>query len=136
MNWKPYLASVAAVGIVANVLDFVVHGNLFSSMYYSKLPQLFRQDMNVGAIVFGDFVAAAVLVWFYQRVLASFGTGPMNGLKFGIYAGIFMSFPAFIFVHLTFAGYPYSLSWAMTVYGVVWCAVSGAIAGMIYGKSA
>jgi hypothetical protein len=134
MNWKKFLIATLAVGVVVNVLDMIVQGGLFTSMFYSKAPQLFRQDFNLAAVVIGDFVAAAVLVWFYNRVLASFGTGLMNGAKFGFYAGVFLGFPMFIFNHLMLVGYSYGLAWASTIYAVVWCKVAGAVAGLVYEK--
>ncbi|MBM3737235.1 MAG: hypothetical protein FJW39_15750 [Acidobacteria bacterium] len=136
MNWKRCLIAIIAAGVVVNVFDMVVHGWLFQQMFYSKLKELFRPEaeMNLPMIIFGDFVGAAVLVWFYNRVLASFGPGAVAGAKFGAYAGVFAGFPTFIFMHLTIRGYPYSLAWAMTIYAVVWCTVAGIVAGLIYEK--
>ncbi len=134
MNWKCYIAAVVAVGIVGNVLDMVVQGNLFTSMFYAKAPQLFRQDMNIPMLVFGDFVVAAVFVWFYNRVLASFGTGLMNGAWYGFYVGVLVGFPMYIFLHLMLVGYSYTLAWANTIYTIVWYKVAGIVAGVVYEK--
>ena len=134
MNLKPFLASTLAAGIVGNVIDTVVQGSVFTGMYYAKLPQLFRQDMNVPMLIFGDFVAAAVLVWFYQMVRSSFGVGWMNGARYGVCTGILTAFPLWIFMHMMFVGFPYALAWWLTIYSILWTAALGAITGLIHEK--
>ena len=84
--------------------------------------------------VFGDFVAAFVLVWVYDRVYSSFGGGPKGGATFGLFAGVLMNFPARVFAHLLFVGYTYSFAWIMVIYGIVWAVVAGAVAGALYKK--
>jgi hypothetical protein len=63
MNVKKLLIASVVLGVVWNVLDFLVHGMLLQGMYYSKLPGLFRADVSPGYFVLGDFVAALVFVW-------------------------------------------------------------------------
>jgi len=43
MDFKKFLTIGLAVGVVANVIDFVVHGSLLAS-FYAHAP--FRQDVN------------------------------------------------------------------------------------------
>lgn len=131
MNVQKCLTATVAVGVVANILDFVVQGNLLAG-YYAGGP--FRQDAPMGWFIFGDFVAAAVFVWFYDRVKASFAGGPAGGATFGFYAGVLASFPAYIFFHLMIKDVPYALSWIWTVYGIAWAVIAGAVAGAIYKK--
>jgi hypothetical protein len=63
MDVKKLLLASLAVGVVANVFDFVVQGQLLAG-YYSSLTLLNREP-PIPWLVFGDFVAALVFVWVY-----------------------------------------------------------------------
>ena len=133
MNVKKFLVSTLAVGVVGNIMDFIVQGNILQGMYLSKMA-IVRQDTWLGWFVLADFVTAFVLVWVYDRVYNSFAPGPAGGASFGFYAGVLFAFPTFIVMHLMLVGFPYSLSWIYTVYGVVFYVISGAVAGATYKK--
>jgi len=133
MNIKKLVLATVVAGVVANVLDFVVHGMILGGTY-AQNPSLFRQDVSPLWFIVGDFVAVFVFLWVYDRVYSSFGGGPKGGATFGLFAGILVNFPSWIFAHLMFVGYGYSLSWTMTIYGIVWAIVVGAVAGALYKK--
>jgi hypothetical protein len=40
MNMKKYLTAALGVGVALNAYDFVAHGQVLNSMYYSKLTSL------------------------------------------------------------------------------------------------
>ena len=134
MNVKKLLLATIAVGVVWNVLDFVVHGQILAGAYYSKLATLFRADSPLAYLVIGDFVAALVFVWVYDRVYGSFGGGPKGGATYGLYVGVLVNFPTWIFLNLLFVGFPYALAWIWTIYGIVAGVVAGAVAGATYKK--
>jgi hypothetical protein len=126
MDLKKLFTIGLTVGIAANVIDFVVHGQLLAS-YYAQPP--FRQDTNPGWLVLGDFVGAFVFAWFYLAVAGSFAPGVSGGATMGFYTGVLVIFPSAIFMHLMFQGFPYYLSWIWIGYGVVYYVCAGAIAG-------
>jgi len=132
MNVKKLLLATVVVGVVMNIVDFVVHGQLLAG-YYANLT-LMKKETPIHWLVIGDFVAALVFVWVYDRVLSSFGGGPKGGATYGLYAGILVNFPTWIFAHLLFEGLPYGLAWTWTLVGVVWCVIAGAVAGALYKK--
>lgn len=134
MNAKKLLLATVAVGVVWNVLDYVVHGQILPGVYYSKLASLFRADAPLAYLAIGDFVAALVFVWVYDRVYGSFGGGPKGGATYGLYAGILVNFPTWIFMNLMFVGFPYALAWIWTIYGIVAGVIAGAVAGATYKK--
>ncbi len=135
MNVKKWLFATIAVGVAANVYDIVLHGWLLRGMYLD-LPDLFRQDSPLNWLVAGDFIAGAVVVWFYDRVYASFGGGLVNGAKFGFYAGVLLGFPAQLFANMMFVGFPYRLAWIWVFVVIGWGLVAGAVAGAVYGSDA
>ena len=132
MNVKKLLLAAVAVGVVMNIVDFVVHGQLLTG-YYSQFP-FFRREMPVQWFVIGDFVAALVFVWVYDRVFSSFGGGPKGGATFGLYAGVLVNFPTWIFSHLLIDGFTYRLAWVWTAIGIVWAVIAGPVAGAVYKK--
>lgn len=136
MNVKKLLLAALVVGVVANVLDFIVHGQILSGPYYSQLTGLFRQDMPMAWLIIGDFVWALVFVWVYSRVYSSFSGGAKGGATYGLYAGILLNFPANLFMSVMFVGFPYGLAWIWVVWGIIAAVINGTVAGAIYKKEA
>jgi hypothetical protein len=135
MNYKKFLLAFLVAGVVMNILDFIMHGMILRSTYQAN-PTLFNQPGTFkGWFIFGDFVAMAVFVLVYNKVFDSFGGGVRGGLIYGLYAGVLMSFPGMIFLHLIFAGFPYSLSWIWTIYFIVAYAILGIVVGVLYKES-
>ena len=130
MNVKKLLLATVVVGVVMNIVDFVVQGQLLAG-YYANFAFL-KKEPAIPMLVVGDFVAALVFVWVYDRVRSAFGTGPKGGALYGLYAGILINFPTWIFAHLIFEGFPYGLAWTWTLIGVAWCVIAGAVAGALY----
>ena len=131
LHLKKLVLAALAVGLAINVVDFFVHGMLFENTYYSQVP-IFRRDNTVPFLVLGDFMKGLVFVWVYDRVRDSFAAGAAGGAAFGLYAGVLVQFPSNIFLHLLVKDFPYGLTWAWTIYGVVLAVLVGAIAGAIY----
>ena len=100
MKNPKFWVAVLAGGVVANIIDFIVMGMLMAPTF-AGIPSM-RQDVNPMWFVFGDFVAVFVLMLVYDRVYSSFATGPQGGATFGAYAGLLVSFPTWIFMHLMF----------------------------------
>ncbi|HEY7925173.1 MAG: hypothetical protein ACHP85_15690 [Burkholderiales bacterium] len=130
MNVKKLLLATVVVGVVMNVVDFVVQGQLLAG-YYANLA-LMKKEPPIPLLVLGDFVAVLVFVWVFDRVRGSFAGAAKGGAIYGLYSGILINFPTWIFAHLLFEGYPYGLAWTTTLIGVAWCVIAGAIAGLIY----
>jgi hypothetical protein len=136
MNVKKLLLATLVVGVAANVLDYIVHGQILSGPYYSQLTSLFRQDMPMAWLIIGDFVWALVFVWVYSRVYSSFSGGAKGGATYGLYAGILLNFPANLFMNVMFVGFPYGLAWIWVIWGIISAVIYGAVAGAIYKKEA
>jgi D-alanyl-lipoteichoic acid acyltransferase DltB (MBOAT superfamily) len=81
-------------------------------------------------------VAALVFVWVYDRVYGSFGGGWKGGATYGLFAGILVNFPTWLFMNLVLEGFPYGLAWIWTIVGVVYGVILGAVAGALYKKEA
>ncbi len=133
MMSKNFWIAVIIGGIVANVMDFVVHGMLFQNMFYSKMEGM-RTDASPMWFVILDFVMAAVFVWFYDKVYSSFEGGMSGGMKFGLYYGVALNFPVMFFPYLMYQGMMYGYIWSSIIYGIIWAIVLGLAVGKFYVK--
>lgn len=128
MNLSALVKLGVVTGVVLNVLDFIVQGNLLAGMYAANPVFRNTQDL-VPYLIAGDFVAAFVFCWAYLKLGAATGPGAGGGATFGMYAGVLIGFPTWIFVHLLVNGFPYSMAWMATIWQVVSYAIIGAVAG-------
>ena len=134
MKSGKFWMAVVAAGVVANVVDFLLHGMVLQNMYYAKITDLFIQGGSPAFFVVGDFVGMFVLAMVYDKVSGSFDKGWKGGALFGAYAGVLITFPGAIFYHLMFKGFPYALSWIWIVTGVIAYAINGAVLAAVYKK--
>ena len=98
----------------------------------AQMPGVVESYSKVWETV-GDLFAAAVLVWVYDKVKASFAAGVRGGVTFGLYAGILMNFPNWLWLAL-YAGWPYAVTWMFVIVLTLLTVVSGALVGLVYGK--
>lgn len=127
--------AVLVGGVVANILDALVWG-LWLQPAYMQNTVLFREDVNMVWYIIGDFIAVFVFAWVYDKVAGSFGTTVKDGATAGLYLGILMSFPTFIFMHLMIKDFTYGFSWILTIYGIIWYVILGAVVAAVMKKQA
>ncbi len=127
MKSGKFWLAVLAAGVVMNVIDFLVYTQWLGPSYMMTNSVLFKQDTNPIWFVIGDFVSVLVFAWVFDKVSASFGTTLQDGAKAGLFLGVLVNFPTYIFLHLMFNGYPYALSWISMIYGIVWYVIVGVI---------
>lgn len=132
MNSGKFWIAVLGAGVVANILDGTVMGGLLNNTLHSI--ESIRQDPDPTWFIIGDFVLVFVMMLFYDKVYGSFGGGPKGGATFGLYIGVILNFPMWIFIHLMFKGFPYSLAWILVAYGIIWGLVVGSVIGALYKK--
>lgn len=98
----------------------------------STIPGLIA-DPPMMWIIIGSLVGAVVLIWVYEKVSSVFGTGAAGGAKFGLYTGILMNFPMWLYFTL-YTGWPYRTMWHFTLVGIVMGVISGVLIGLVYDK--
>lgn len=135
MKSSKFWLAVLVGGVVVNILDALVW-SLWLQPSYILQNALFRQEADITWYIVGDFVATFVFVWVYDKVAGSFGTSVKDGATAGLYLGILMSFPTFIFMYLMIKDFPYGFSWIMTIYGIIWYVILGAVVAAVMKKQA
>ena len=128
MNWGRILAGGIVSGIVVNLVDFVLHGQVMANTY-KKYDTVFSQkEANplhffAVAICMGIFIALL-----FARSRSSWGEGWKGGAGFGLYLGLAVFFSTF-YNPLVIADFPYYLSWCWGGINLIDCVVGGAVMG-------
>ena len=130
MNWGRVFAGGIVGGIVVNLVDFVLHGQVMAETY-KKYDTVFSQKEANPAY----FFAAAILVGIFVALLfaktrASWAEGWKGGATFGLFFGLATFFMNF-YNPLVIADFPYYLSWCWGGSGVIDGVVGGAVLGSI-----
>lgn len=126
------LKAGVAVGVVANIWDFI--SNLYILPMLGPAPAIMKDAASfpLPMLAFADFVAAFVFVWFFDRVRAAFGPGAKGGATYGLMAGILMNFPLWIVMSLVLKDFSYGTAWQWTIASIIWAVLGGAVAGVVY----
>ncbi|MDH5234903.1 MAG: hypothetical protein OEW77_08065 [Gemmatimonadota bacterium] len=132
MHTGRILKTGLAVGVVANVYDFVTNTYLFPLLGSPPAIMKDMADLSIQWLVVNDFVMALVFVWFFDKVRAAFGPGAGGGAGYGLAIGIVMNFPLWITMSLIMRDFSYGTAWMWTIMGVVWAVIMGAVAGAVY----
>ncbi len=134
MNMRRILTGTVVLGILANVLDYLVM-NFIASDWFSGLSYIVAEPPMMWLVI-GDFAAAFMLMWAWDKVGSAWGKGPAEGAKFGLFIGAIITFPMTLFWQMYLDGFGYMLAWKMIILNLVWYAVLGAVAAMLDGKEA
>ena len=126
---KNYLAAAIAVLVWYLVWDNFLAGMLIGSTL-AQVPGMVTEVSKLWETV-GDLCGAMMLAGVYARVRGVYGVGAKNGAVYGVYAGLLINFPTWLFLTV-YAGWPYSLTWMMTISGTLVTVVAGALIGTVY----
>lgn len=134
MDTKRWL--IAAIGAFAAifVLDFVVHGVLLMGIY-EQTASVWRPKAEANQMMWmmtlGQLLFGAALAWLYTKGYERSKAGLGQGLRFGIYAGLFLA-AANNFVWYVVLPVPFALNLAWQASALVNCMVAGAVVGALY----
>jgi len=125
------LVATIAAAVWYVVWDLFLIGPIIGS-YLTGVPGA-NLDPAMMWVVIGEICAGLVLAAVYARTRSIFGVGLKGGATYGVYAGVLINFPTWLF-HSVYVGWPYSAAWAMTIAGLVTTTVAGALIGLVYEK--
>ena len=131
MQVTKFLTAVIVLFVWGFLFDRFLGPTVYGSAL-SGIPNLVTEPAMQWLII-GGLVANVVLVWVYEKVRGSFGVGLAGGAKFGLYTGVLMNFPMWLFFTL-YVAWPYKAMWHFTLVGVVMGVISGALIGLVYEK--
>lgn len=137
MNMKRWiLAGIAAWAVIFG-LDFLVHHKLLTGLY-EETAAVWRpkgEAQPLMALMFlGQFLFALALAWFYTKGYEEGKPGLGQGLRFGLYAGVFLA-AAKNFIWYVVLPIPFVLNLAWLASAFADCLLAGAVIGLIYRRS-
>ncbi len=130
MNVKRFFLAAVVVFIVAEVLEFLIHGVILASTY-EALKDLWRPDMESKMWIYPVIGAIWSLLFVYIFVKGREGKGLMEGVRFGVVIGLFVGIPMAYGTYAMIA-IPYSLALQWWIYTLIECIVLGVIAALVY----
>ena len=130
MNVK-FLASAVVLFVWGFLFDRFL-GEMVYGSAAAAIPGLVAEP-SVMWLMIGSVVSILVLLWMYEKVKGSFGAGMQGGAMFGLFTGVLMNFPMWLFFSV-YMGWPYRAMWYMTLVGIVLSVVNGVLIGLVYEK--
>jgi hypothetical protein len=126
---KSFVAAVIAVLAWYLVFDNYLAGMLIGSTL-AQVPGMVAEP-SFHWVAVGDLCAAVMLVGVYGRTRGVYGVGPKNGAIYGVYAGLLINFPMWLF-QTVYSAWPYNVAWTMTIAFTLMTVVAGALIGTVY----
>ncbi|MEJ2193986.1 MAG: hypothetical protein P8X73_03895 [Ignavibacteriaceae bacterium] len=134
MNVKKFWIAVIVVFILSEVTGFLIHGVMLSSTYESEgIKEIFRSMEEMNSKMWIMWITDLVWSFFFTFIFVKGyeNKGLLEGLKYGIYIGLFIPF---VFAYQSYVIYPvpYPLTFQWFLYGVIQCVIYGLVAAAIY----
>jgi len=134
MKWKAFLTAAGAVYVVAQLVDYLIHGVLLRSAY-EALKDLWRPDMASKTWIMVLVTAIWSVLFTLIFIKGYEARGWMEGVRFGLLIGLFTAIP------LAYGTYamlpiPYSLAFQWFVSGLLQCILLGIVAALVWGSLA
>ena len=134
MNTKKFLIAFVVVFVLLEITNYLIHGVILSSTYAEEgVKQVFRSMEEMQSKMWIMWVADLVWSFFFVFIFVKGyqNKGIMEGIRYGVYIGIFVSF---VFAYQSFAmlPLPYSLTFEWFITGLIQCIILGIVAAVIY----
>jgi magnesium-transporting ATPase (P-type) len=134
MNKSKFWIAFVVIFVVLEVTNFLVHGTILSSTYQSEgIKEIFRNMEEMESKMWIMWLTDLIWAFFFTFIFVKGyeNKGLMEGIKYGIYIGIFVSL---VFSYQSYVVYPlpYSLVFQWFIYGLIQCIILGIVAALIY----
>jgi hypothetical protein len=131
---KKFIISVVAATTVMFSLAGLFNGVLAREFLVSNVDQtLLRAPANLILVAAGYFVLSLLMALLYPRLLRAGGSPAINGLLFGMGAGVCWLMPyslvLFGVYKFPYIALPLDFAWALVEQGI-----GGLVIGLVYGK--
>lgn len=124
-----------AVYVVLMATNFLIHEVILVPTYQTLVENGIMRGAEAGTMWI-YFVTGLIVAFFFTLIYSKGheGKGIGEGVRFGLYAGLFMATP-FAYDNYASVIIPYSLALQWFIYMVIQYIILGIIVSMIYGKS-
>ncbi|MEW5842696.1 MAG: hypothetical protein AB1775_05490 [Bacteroidota bacterium] len=134
MNTKKLVTAFVVVFILLEVTNYLVNMVILSSTYSNpEISKIFRPVAEMDAKMWMMWIADLVYSFFFVFIFVKGyeNKGIMEGVRYGIYIGIFIQFMAAVAQHVVYP-LPASLAVQWFIYGLIESVIFGVAAAMIY----
>jgi hypothetical protein len=134
MNVKKFWITFIVILILLFVTDYLIHVVILGATYASEgVKEAFRSSEVMQSKMWIMWVMYLVWVFFFTFIFVKGyeNKGIMEGIKFGIYIGLFYSLVSAYGNYVIFP-LPYSLVFQSFIYGLIQCVIFGIAAAVIY----
>ncbi len=130
MNFKRFIGASLAVFLAGRVLDFLIHGVILNAAYLAT-KAVWRPDMQskMWLMWVSGFVVSFLFTYIFGKGYE--GKGIMEGARFGLVIGVFVSIPMALNTYATIR-IPHTLAVSWLLYGIAEWIVLGIVAASIY----
>lgn len=132
---KTFWIGFLVIYVVWQILSYLIHGVLLQQ-HYALLADVFRPESEMMDMMWLMFVSSAVYLYLLCRIfiVGYEGKGIVEGMRFGLLLGLFLSVPSAIDSYVIYPITPaIAAIWFMS--GVVSFVIAGAIFAAIYRPS-
>ncbi len=134
MNKKKLAAAVIIVFILLLLTNFLIHNVILSSVYSKpEISKAFRGMEDMTRMMWRLWIADLVWSFFFVFIFVKGyeNKGIIEGIRYGIYIGLFMNFIAAVAQNVTYF-IPYYLALQWFIYGLIQSVILGIAAALIY----
>ena len=138
MNRKKFWIAFGAIFIVLEITGYLIHGVILGATYESEgIKAVFRTMEEMDSRMWIMIVTDLIWVYFFTLffVKGYENKGIMEGVRFGLYMGIFVSL-VISYQNYVVLPIPYSLAFQWFAYGFVQSIILGVVAALIYSPAA
>ena len=134
MNKKKFWLAVVVIFILFEATNFLIHGVILGPVYQQEgVQKVFRSLEEMQSNMWILWITDLVWVFFFTLIFVKGyeNKGVMEGVKFGVYIGLFFSF---VYAYQSYWSYPlpYSLTLQWFLFGMLQCIIFGAVAAVLY----
>ncbi|PIR17128.1 MAG: hypothetical protein COV46_05495 [Deltaproteobacteria bacterium CG11_big_fil_rev_8_21_14_0_20_49_13] len=138
MNKKRWAAASIAVFITAMALEFIFNKFCLKAAYL-EVANLWRPEAEIMRLMpvywVAAFIVSFIFVYIYSKGYEAKPNGALEGLRFGLWFGLFVNLGMVSVTYVTMPITPrLAIDWLAT--GMAEYLIVGAVAGLIYKKSA
>lgn len=134
MNVKKLIIAFVVVFIVLELTNLLVHNVILSSTYAKEeISKVFRPESEIQAKMWIGLVVDIIWSFFFVFIFVKGyeNKGWLEGLRYGIYIGLFISLPAAYYQFMVYP-LPYYLTFQWFIYGLIQYVILGIITALIY----
>jgi hypothetical protein len=129
---KKILLGTLAVFVTISVLDYIIHSIILASAYEAT-KEIWRPDMMSLMWVFS--VVSLIGSFFFSLIFSKGyeGNGIMEGVRYGLYIGIWMS-AGMAYGTYGMIAIPYSMAIQWFLYGILEYVAAGVVISLVFGN--